>query len=87
MKVWADHQMKPSVEKSNTKSDFVKCPFCREDFSSINELNKEYQTVLSEQLNGKSKKLLISEGLNSHFGCMCRNCKMDPIRVSNFLNV
>ena len=84
MKVWADHQIKNEKLKELVK-DFVKCPFCREDFSSITQLNREYQTILSEQLNERSKKRLVSEGLSSHIDCKCRNCEMNPIRVSRIL--
>lgn len=62
MKVWADHQ------KSNGETQ-LKCPLCREQFSTFELLDQEYRT---NSLNKLEKQDL-------HYGLVCKSCKSTPI--------
>ena len=62
MKVWADHQ------KSNGETQ-LKCPLCREQFSTFELLDQEYRTNSLNKL----------EKLDLHYGLVCKSCKSTPI--------
>lgn len=62
MKVWADHQ------KSNGESQ-LKCPLCREQFSTFEMLELEYR---NNSLNRVEKQ-------DVHYGLVCNSCKSTPL--------
>lgn len=62
MKIWADHQ------KSNGETQ-LKCPLCREKFSTFELLEEEFRN------NGLFK----SEKLSIHHGLSCKSCNSNPI--------
>ncbi|KAL5006572.1 hypothetical protein ScPMuIL_015378 [Solemya velum] len=63
MKVWADHQ-KTSGEKT------IKCPFCREDFGSMELLNRENRNATGPPQGGR---------MDRHIGISCQSCYVSPI--------
>ncbi|XP_062236999.1 E3 ubiquitin-protein ligase ZSWIM2 [Platichthys flesus] len=67
MKVWADHQRLLGHEET------VKCPLCREDFSS--------GTFLQEQVKNAEKLFTAAEREkpNRHLGVSCHVCQICPI--------
>ena len=62
MKVWADHQ------KSNGET-LLKCPLCREKFSTFEMLDEEY----------RNNSLFKTEKQPIHHGLTCTSCKSNPI--------
>jgi E3 ubiquitin-protein ligase ZSWIM2 len=64
MKVWSDHQ------KSNGEVQ-LKCPLCREIFSTFEKLDEEFKNSTSEIIKNTSSK--------SHYGFACSSCKCSPI--------
>lgn len=62
MKIWSDHQ------KSNGETT-LKCPLCRENFSSFDTLEQEYRN------NGLFK----TEKQTLHHGLICSSCNASPI--------
>ncbi|XP_037332437.2 E3 ubiquitin-protein ligase ZSWIM2 [Pungitius pungitius] len=67
MKVWADHQRLPG------RADAVKCPLCREDFSSLQ--------LLQEQVRNAAKLFTASEREepDRHLGVRCQGCRLCPV--------
>ncbi|XP_029928520.1 E3 ubiquitin-protein ligase ZSWIM2 [Myripristis murdjan] len=67
MKVWADHQA------LSDKEMMVRCPLCREDFSSLKSLQEQV---------GNAAKLYTAaerEAPDRHLGVPCRNCRVCPV--------
>jgi E3 ubiquitin-protein ligase ZSWIM2 len=62
MKVWADHQK----TKGETQ---LKCPLCRENFSTFELLDQEY----------KNNGLFKLEKEDLHYGVTCKACNSSPI--------
>lgn len=62
MKIWADHQ------KSNGETQ-LKCPLCRENFSTFEMLEQEF----------RNNKLFKLEKHAIHHGLACDFCKATPI--------
>lgn len=62
MKVWADHQ------KSNGETQ-LKCPLCREQFSTFELLEQEYRNNMLNRL----------EKPDVHYGLVCATCKSTPL--------
>ncbi|KAM7365694.1 hypothetical protein PAMP_016608 [Pampus punctatissimus] len=67
MKVWADHQQLSNREET------VKCPLCREDFSSLE--------LLQEQVKNAAKLCSAAEREkpNRHLGVICHGCQVCPV--------
>ncbi|XP_039998399.1 E3 ubiquitin-protein ligase ZSWIM2 isoform X2 [Xiphias gladius] len=67
MKVWADHQ------KLSDTEEMVKCPLCREDFSSLK--------LLKEQVKNAEKLFTAAEREKPerHLGVLCHICQVCPI--------
>ncbi|XP_035005866.2 E3 ubiquitin-protein ligase ZSWIM2 [Hippoglossus stenolepis] len=67
MKVWADHQRLRGHEET------VKCPLCREDFSSVK--------FLQEQVKNAAKLFTAAEREkpHRHLGVFCHVCQICPI--------
>ncbi|KAA8579461.1 hypothetical protein FQN60_006554, partial [Etheostoma spectabile] len=67
MKVWADHQ------KLLDSEDNVKCPLCREDFSSLK--------LLQEQVKNAAKLFTAAEREkpDRHLGTLCYSCRVGPV--------
>ncbi|KAM9767041.1 E3 ubiquitin-protein ligase ZSWIM2 [Menidia menidia] len=67
MKVWADHQKLPD------KLDTVKCPLCREDFSSLK--------LLDEQVKNTARLFTAAEREKPerHLGVFCQGCQVRHI--------
>ncbi|KAG8004464.1 E3 ubiquitin-protein ligase Zswim2, partial [Nibea albiflora] len=67
MKVWADHQ------RLSDREDTVKCPLCREDFSSLKSLQ--------EQVKNAAKLFTAAEREKPqrHLGVLCRRCRACPV--------
>ncbi|XP_031571469.1 E3 ubiquitin-protein ligase ZSWIM2-like isoform X2 [Actinia tenebrosa] len=64
MKVWAEHQR-------STGEKIMKCPLCRVDFGSFQEIQDEFTK--------SSRKKTRSERQDVHLGATCHKCKMSPI--------
>ncbi|KAK3716946.1 hypothetical protein QZH41_014638 [Actinostola sp. cb2023] len=64
MKVWAEHQR-------STGEKIMKCPLCRVDFGSFQELLDEFHK--------SSKKKTRAERQDIHLGAMCHKCRFCPI--------
>ena len=62
MKIWADHQ------KSNGETQ-LKCPLCREKFSTFELLDEEY----------RNNSLFKTEKRSIHHGLTCNSCNANPI--------
>ncbi|KAM9334154.1 E3 ubiquitin-protein ligase ZSWIM2 [Symphorus nematophorus] len=67
MKVWADHQ------RLSDREETVKCPLCREDFSSLKSLQ--------EQVKNAAKLFAAAERekADKHLGVLCHSCRLCPI--------
>ncbi|XP_037617635.1 E3 ubiquitin-protein ligase ZSWIM2 [Sebastes umbrosus] len=67
MKVWADHQ------KQSDQEETVKCPLCREDFSSLK--------LLQEQVKNAAKLFTAAEREkpDRHLGVLCHSCRVCPV--------
>lgn len=67
MKVWADHQKLLDSEET------VKCPLCREDFSSLK--------LLQEQVKNAVKLFTAAEREkpDRHLGVLCHSCRVGPV--------
>lgn len=67
MKVWADHQ------KQSDQEETVKCPLCREDFSSLK--------LLQEQVKNAAKLFTAAEREkpDRHLGVLCHICRVCPV--------
>ncbi|XP_029369533.1 E3 ubiquitin-protein ligase ZSWIM2 [Echeneis naucrates] len=67
MKVWSDHQ------KLSDRDGAVKCPLCREDFSSFK--------LLQEQMRNAAKLFTAAEREkpDRHLGVLCSRCHVCPI--------
>ncbi|XP_068575758.1 E3 ubiquitin-protein ligase ZSWIM2 [Cebidichthys violaceus] len=67
MKVWADHQ------RLSDRKETVKCPLCREDFSSLK--------LLQEQVKNAAKLFTASEREKPgrHLGVLCHSCRLCPV--------
>ncbi|KAM7375437.1 hypothetical protein PAMA_014506 [Pampus argenteus] len=67
MKVWADHQQLSDGEET------LKCPLCREDFSSLE--------LLQEQVKNAAKLCSAAEREkpNRHLGVICHGCQVCPV--------
>ncbi|XP_034533568.1 E3 ubiquitin-protein ligase ZSWIM2 isoform X2 [Notolabrus celidotus] len=67
MKVWADHQ------RLSDKEETVKCPLCREDFSSLK--------MLQEQVKNAAKLCTAAEREKPerHLGVLCHSCRVSPV--------
>lgn len=63
MKIWADHQ-KTSGEKT------IKCPFCREDFGTIELLKAESRNAMGVPAGGR---------MDRHLHTRCQSCQVSPI--------
>ncbi|XP_015774343.1 PREDICTED: E3 ubiquitin-protein ligase ZSWIM2-like [Acropora digitifera] len=64
MKVWAEHQR-------STGENIIKCPLCRVDFGSFQELMDEY--------NKSSRRKTRAERQDLHLGATCKKCMVCPI--------
>lgn len=64
IKVYAEHQR-------STGEKIVKCPLCRVDFGTFQELVDEF--------NKSSKKKTRAERQDLHLGAMCHKCRVCPI--------
>ncbi|EDO43623.1 predicted protein, partial [Nematostella vectensis] len=64
MKVWAEHQR-------STGEKITKCPLCRVDFGTFQELMDEF--------NKSSRKNTRSERHDVHLGASCNKCRVCPI--------
>lgn len=64
MKVWAEHQR-------STGENIIKCPLCRVDFGSFQELMDEY--------NKSSRRKTRAERQDLHLGATCKRCRVCPI--------
>ncbi|KAK2857058.1 hypothetical protein Q5P01_005793 [Channa striata] len=67
MKVWADHQ------KLSDSDDVVKCPLCREVFSSLKILQVHVKN--SEKLFTAAER----EKPDRHLGVCCQSCRVCPV--------
>ncbi|XP_051986900.1 E3 ubiquitin-protein ligase ZSWIM2 [Xyrauchen texanus] len=67
MKVWADHQTKKDLHT------MLKCPLCREDFSTFKELFEQVKNA-SDVCTSCEK-----ERFDKHLGVVCNNCRFCPI--------
>lgn len=67
MKVWVDHQ------RLSDREETVKCPLCREDFSSLK--------LLQEQVNNAAKLFTAAERErpDRHLGVLCQSCGVCPV--------
>ncbi|CAJ1087770.1 E3 ubiquitin-protein ligase ZSWIM2 isoform X1 [Xyrichtys novacula] len=67
MKVWADYQ------KLSHKEETVKCPLCREDFSS--------RKLLQDQVKNTAKLFTAAERERPerHLGVSCHSCRICPV--------
>ncbi|XP_072235852.1 E3 ubiquitin-protein ligase ZSWIM2 [Leuresthes tenuis] len=67
MKVWADHQKLSGMQET------VKCPLCREDFSSLK--------LLHEQVKNTAKLFTAAERERPerHLGVLCQSCRVWPV--------
>ncbi|XP_042260846.1 E3 ubiquitin-protein ligase ZSWIM2 isoform X3 [Thunnus maccoyii] len=67
MKVWADHQQLSDREET------VRCPLCREDFSSLK--------LLQEQVKNAAKLCTAAEREkpDRHLGVLCHSCRVCPV--------
>ena len=65
MKIWADHQQTSGEE-------IVKCPLCREEFSTYKDLQKG-------MISSSARKNFAIEMQNRHTDTQCVNCGMEPI--------
>nr|XP_020489838.1 E3 ubiquitin-protein ligase ZSWIM2 [Labrus bergylta] len=67
MKVWADHQRLSDEEET------VKCPLCREDFSSLK--------LLQEQVRNTAQLFTAAEREKPerHLGVLCNSCLVCPV--------
>ncbi|TKS66657.1 E3 ubiquitin-protein ligase [Collichthys lucidus] len=67
MKVWADHQ------RLSDREETVKCPLCREDFSSLKSLQ--------EQVKNAAKLFTAAEREKPerHLGVICQSCRVCPV--------
>lgn len=64
MKVWAEHQR-------STGENIIKCPLCRVDFGSFQELMDEY--------NKSSRLKTRADRQDLHLGAACKKCRVCPI--------
>jgi len=64
MKIWADHQVTMGEK-------VVKCPFCREDFGSIDYLKEQYRNTVVPHM-AQSRTI-------QHPNTVCRVCNQSPI--------
>ncbi|XP_054480006.1 E3 ubiquitin-protein ligase ZSWIM2 [Anoplopoma fimbria] len=67
MKVWADHQ------RLSDREETVKCPLCREDFSSLKLLQEQVKNAA--KLSTASEK----EKPDRHLGVLCHSCRVCPV--------
>ncbi|XP_035533267.1 E3 ubiquitin-protein ligase ZSWIM2 [Morone saxatilis] len=67
MKVWADHQ------RLSDREETVKCPLCREDFSSLK--------LLQEQVKNAAKLFTAAERekADRHLGVFCHSCRISHV--------
>ncbi|XP_049426278.1 E3 ubiquitin-protein ligase ZSWIM2 [Epinephelus fuscoguttatus] len=67
MKVWADHQ------RLSDREETVKCPLCREDFSSLK--------FIQEQMKNAAKLFTAAERKkpDRHLGVSCHSCRVCPV--------
>ncbi|XP_068446934.1 E3 ubiquitin-protein ligase ZSWIM2 [Clinocottus analis] len=72
MKVWAEHQ------RLSGREEAVKCPLCREDFSSWK--------LLQEQARNAATLFTASEREkpDRHLGVMCHGCRLGPVTGTCF---
>lgn len=66
MKIWADHQ------KTKGESN-LKCPLCRETFTTFDMLEQEYRNNNLQARPGGAEKESV------HFGMECKSCRSNPI--------
>jgi E3 ubiquitin-protein ligase ZSWIM2 len=75
MKIWCDHQKKANktaiATTSNDNND-LKCPLCRETFSTIQ--------LLEEEFRNNDSSLSESRNLDVHYGFNCSSCHLSPIK-------
>lgn len=64
MKIWAEHQR-------STGETIVKCPLCRVDFGSFQELMDEFHK--------SSRRKTRAERQDLHLGATCKRCRVCPI--------
>jgi len=64
MKVWAEHQR-------STGETIIKCPLCRVDFGSFQELMDEFHK--------SSRRKTRAERQDLHLGATCKKCRVCPI--------
>lgn len=64
MKVWAEHQR-------STGENIIKCPLCRVDFGSFQELMDEFHK--------SSRRKTRAERQDLHLGATCKKCRVCPI--------
>ncbi|XP_074520915.1 E3 ubiquitin-protein ligase ZSWIM2 isoform X2 [Halichoeres trimaculatus] len=67
MKVWADHQ------KLSDREETVKCPLCREEFSSLK--------LLQGQVKNAARLFTAAEREKAerHLGVVCHSCRISPV--------
>ncbi|MED6232501.1 hypothetical protein ATANTOWER_031345 [Ataeniobius toweri] len=72
MKMWADHQ------RLSHSQEMLKCPLCREDFSSLK--------LLQEQVKNAAKLFTAAEREkpDRHLGVLCCSCRVCPITGTCF---
>ncbi|KAM4538101.1 E3 ubiquitin-protein ligase ZSWIM2 isoform 1-T1 [Fundulus diaphanus] len=72
MKVWADHQ------RLSDSQEMLKCPLCREDFSSLK--------LLQEQVKNAAKLFTAAEreSPDRHLGVLCYSCRVCPVTGTCF---
>ncbi|XP_047211519.1 E3 ubiquitin-protein ligase ZSWIM2 isoform X3 [Girardinichthys multiradiatus] len=75
MKMWADHQ------RLSDSQEMLKCPLCREDFSSLK--------LLQEQVKNAAKLFTAAEREkpDRHLGVLCCSCRVCPITGTCFNTV
>ena len=62
MKLWAEHQVRM------TGQDSVECPFCRENFGPLAELQAEHRAATQAE----TRRL-------EHHGVVCHECHVTPV--------
>ncbi|XP_053170236.1 E3 ubiquitin-protein ligase ZSWIM2 [Scomber japonicus] len=67
MKVWADHQQLSDREET------VRCPLCREDFSSLKLLQEQVKNAARLSTAAEREKP------DRHLGVLCNSCRVSPI--------
>ncbi|MEQ2191445.1 hypothetical protein XENOCAPTIV_028703, partial [Xenoophorus captivus] len=72
MKMWADHQ------RLSDSQEMLKCPLCREDFSSLK--------LLQQQVKNAAKLFTAAEREkpDRHLGVLCCSCRVCPITGTCF---